>query len=433
MMFRLFVRVAGLMSVLVATAAFPADVASTNASARALHELHAWLQQPATARPALTQQSFATPPLTRADADAALSALWRDRLAQLRESRAAEMRAKVIELDGQSMKFDWLSFGDSNAIPPAGRSLFLSLHGGGGTTRAVNDAQWTNQIRLGQAYRPREGIYVAPRAPTDAWDLWHQAPIDDFFARLIEDFVVFEHVNPNRVYVLGYSAGGDGVYQVTPRTADRWAAAAMMAGHPNDASPLGLRNVPFAIQVGARDAAYQRNAVAAAWGKRLDALQQADPAGYVHFTELHAGKAHWMDLEDRKAIPWMEQFTRQPCPPKVVWYQDDVTHAELYWLARPKSEVKAGQLLTAERAGQTITLSSTNTSTVTVELNDASLDLDLPVIVRAEGQTLFSNVAARTVATLAQTLAARGDTNLAFSAAVTVKLPAPLDAAGDNR
>lgn len=433
MKFCLFMRVAAVMSVLRVATVFPVHAASATASARALHELHAWLQPPAAARPALAQQPFATTPLTRADADAALSALWQDRLAQLRETRAAEMRAKVIELDGQTMKFDWLSFGDSNAIPPAGRSLFLSLHGGGGTTRAVNDAQWTNQIRLGEAYHPDEGIYVAPRAPTDAWNLWHQAPMDDFFARLIEDFVVFEHVNPNRVYVLGYSAGGDGVYQVTPRTADRWAAAAMMAGHPNDASPLGLRNVPFAIQVGARDAAYHRNEMAAEWGRQLDALQRADPAGYVHFTELHAGKAHWMDLEDRKAISWMEKFARDPRPQKVVWYQDDVTHTELYWLARPKSEVKAGQLLTAERAGQTITLSSTNISTVTVALNDALLDLDRPVIVRTAGQTLFSNVVARTVATLAQTLAARGDTNLAFSAAVTVTLPAPLDAAGDNR
>ena len=50
-------------------------------------------------------------------------------------------------------------------------------------------------------------------------------------------------VDPNRVYIMGYSAGGDGVYQLAPRMADRWAAAAMMAGHPNDASPLGLRNI----------------------------------------------------------------------------------------------------------------------------------------------------------------------------------------------
>jgi len=48
----------------------------------------------------------------------------------------------------------------------------------------------------------------------------------------------------------------------------------MMAGHPNEASPLGLRNVPFAIQVGALDVAYKRNEVAAEWGRKLDELQR---------------------------------------------------------------------------------------------------------------------------------------------------------------
>ena len=28
------------------------------------------------------------------------------------------------------------------------------------------------------AYRLQEGIYVAPRAPTDNWNLWHEAHID---------------------------------------------------------------------------------------------------------------------------------------------------------------------------------------------------------------------------------------------------------------
>ena len=37
--------------------------------------------------------------------------------------------------------------------------------------------------------------------------------------RLIENLVVFEGVDPNRVYLLGYSAGGDGVYQLAPRMA----------------------------------------------------------------------------------------------------------------------------------------------------------------------------------------------------------------------
>ena len=111
--------------------------------------------------------------------------------------------------------------------PAGGRSLFLSLHGGGGAPAEVNDSQWRNQIALAQGYRPQEGLYVAPRAPTNSWKLWHEDHLDALFDRLIADLVVLENVNPNRVYVLGYSAGGDGVYQLGPRMADRWAAASM--------------------------------------------------------------------------------------------------------------------------------------------------------------------------------------------------------------
>jgi hypothetical protein len=420
----LFVVLALLAGLLLSeTKAAPAGgaLAKEDSSAKAVQELRAWLGTPWDQRPALTNSSFAGVPLTRADAAAALGALWQDHAAWIRETRAAEMRAKVIELDGQKMKFEMLSF--TNAPATNGRSLFLSLHGGGGAPPAVNESQWRNQVQLARGYRPSEGIYLAPRAPTDGWNLWHEGRIDTFFDRLIENLVVFSNVNPNRVYVFGYSAGGDGVYQLGPRMADRWAAAAMMAGHPNDASPVGLRNVPFAIQVGANDGAYKRNTVAAEWGKKLDDLQRADPSGYVHFTELHAGKSHWMDLEDRKAIPWMEKFTRVPLPDKVVWRQSGRTHARFYWLAVRKQEAKGGQEIIAQRAGQTVTLTGKNPPAVTVLLNDAMLDLDQPVVIRAGDQTLFSERVPRTLATLARRLSERGDTNLTFSAEVTVTLP----------
>ena len=94
------------------------------------------------------------------------------------------------------------------------------------------------------------------------------------FQRLIENFVVEHGVSPNRVYLMGYSAGGDGVYQLAPRMADRFAAASMMAGHPNNANPLGLRNLPFMIFAGGKDAAYNRNKVAAEWGVKLAKLRE---------------------------------------------------------------------------------------------------------------------------------------------------------------
>lgn len=125
-------------------------------------------------------------------------------------------------------------------------------------------------------------------------------------------------MNPNKVYVLGYSAGGDGVYQLVPRMADHWAAAAMMAGHPNGVSPLSLRNVPFALQVGSDDAAYNRNKVGKEYGEQLAKLRTDDPKGYEHFVKIHEGKPHWMGGEDKVALPWVAKFARNPVPEKVV-------------------------------------------------------------------------------------------------------------------
>jgi hypothetical protein len=64
---------------------------------------------------------------------------------------------------------------------------------------------------------------------------------------------------------------------------------------------------------------------------------------------------------------------------------------------------------------------------VTLMLSDAMLDLDRPVTVSADGTTLFTGVAPRTIANLYATLAARGDPLLVFDAAVTVRLDGKVD------
>jgi hypothetical protein len=400
----------------------PLDLLAT--SAEAVVDFKAWVAPARDLRPDLQGTAFAGKPLSKADAASVQTGLWEDHEALIRETRAIEMAAKTIELKGKVMKFETVDFPAKTVNVPGGRSLFISMHGGGGAPPQVNESQWRNQIKLGQGYAPEEGIYLAPRAPTDTWNLWHEAHIDAFFDRIIENLVVLEKVNPDRVYLLGYSAGGDGVYQLAPRMADRWAAVSMMAGHPNETSPVGLRNVPFALQVGGNDAAYRRNEIAAEWGRKLDALQQEDPSGYPHFTEVHAGKGHWMEMADRKAIPWMEKYTRQPFPEKIVWRQDDVTHIRFYWLEVPGGQAAAGQEITAVRSGQTITLTaSAGVRRVTVLLNDAMLDLDQPVIIQAGGTEVFSGRLPRTAAILERTLSDRGDPRSVFSAGVTVSFP----------
>jgi hypothetical protein len=284
----------------------------------------------------------------------------------------------------------------------------------------VNDGQYENQKKL---YQPDEGIYLAPRAPTNTWNLWHEAHIDRLFTRLIEDLIVLEEVNPNRVYVMGYSAGGDGVYQLAPRMADHWAAAAMMAGHPNGVSPLSLRNVPFALQVGGNDAAYNRNKVGKEYGTALDKLRADDPDGYEHLVRIHPGKPHWMNLEDKLALPWMATFTRDPVPAKVVWKQTGTPHERSYWLAVPAKEAKGDSLVIATREKQTVDITTVEkVERLIVRFDDRTADLDKPVTITRGGKELFAGEVNRTVATMVKTLAGRGDPGLVFGAEVEVTI-----------
>lgn len=220
---------------------------------------------------------------------------------------------------------------------------------------------------------------------------------------------------------MGYSAGGDGVYQLGPRMADRFGAASMMAGHPNDASPLGLRNLPFMIWMGEKDAAYKRNEVAAAWGKKLDLLEKNESGGYVHETHLVKGKGHWMDREDAAAVPWMAKFARKAWPKKLVWHQSGRTHERFYWLAVEKEEASKGRTVRVEVEGQKISVQAEGLKALTLRLSDELLDLDEEIVVVWDGAEVFRGKVERKVGAIFGSLQERLDVGAVATAEVRVE------------
>ena len=382
-----------------------------------LEDLKSWLNQPLEKRSPLKEQTWANAPLTKTQAQQARALLWQDHLKQWRAAHKEEWETKLIKLDDKTMKFDYKVFGDDQA---SGRSLYISMHGGGHAPSRVNDQQWRNQLRL---YQPKEGVYLAPRAPTDAWNMWFQPHMDQFFDRLIQDAVAFLNVDSNRVYLLGYSAGGDGVYQMAPRMADHWAAAAMMAGHPNDASPVNLRNVPFCIHVGANDTAFNRNKIAAEWGQKLDLLQMQDPKGYIHQVQVHKNRSHWMNLEDAVAIPWMSQYQRNPAPKQLVWRQAMRARSTFYWLSVSPEEHRPGDEIHASIDGQTVKIESTgrDLKQTHIWLSDSLVQLDQPIQVLTSGdRELFQGKGERKIIHLFNSLEARGDLEFCFPVQLTL-------------
>lgn len=352
--------------------------------------------------------------LNREDAEKLRETLAGEKIAALKTERSAEVEAKSITIGDKTMPWLEKVFGEA---PEGKRSLWISMHGGGNAPKSLNDQQWKNQITL---YKPEEGVYIAPRAPTNTWNLWHEDHIDPLFDRLIADMVACRGVDPDKVYLMGYSAGGDGVWQLAPRMADRFAAASMMAGHPGDMSLLPLRNLPFAIFVGGKDAAYDRNKLGGVKGAELEALHQADPDGYENMVRIYEGLPHWMNLKDAESVPWMAKHTRNPWPKKVIWVQDDRTHDHFYWLGVPEAEAKKAAKMVATVTGNEIVLDGDVPKGTTLGLSDALLDLEKEVIVKTNGKESFRGIVKRTPAAILAGLALRPGASACPVASVTL-------------
>lgn len=382
--------------------------------------LEQWLSMPRGERPVLASQPFAQLALSATQARSLGAMLLQDHQTGLEQEFALQWQDRQLQYKGFTMPFFFQRFGDTEF---GQRSLFISMHGGGGTTADVNDGQYVNQQHLYDATMVGlEGIYLAPRAPTDASDMWYQDHIDELFSLIIQLAVIFEGVDPNRVYLMGYSAGGDGVYQLAPRMADRWAAAAMMAGHPNAAAPYSLVNTPFAIHVGELDSAYERNLRAAEWAALLDDLSVQYPGYYQHSVEIHAGLGHWMELQDAVALPWMQQFVRESNPLRIHWQQTTQARSQLYWLSIPPEQAVEKERITVavDVLLNRIDILDNYVEDLTIWLSDSLLDLDSPITVTAQGSEIFSGRVERSLQTIYQSVLNRGDANLVYSARIDV-------------
>ena len=316
-------------------------------------------------------------------------------------TRSGEMEDRVIELKDKKIKFDIKHFGEQGED---GWSLFISLHGGGGTTESENNRLWNRHKTL---YELEDGILFTPRSPSNTLNMWFQSHVDTFFNRIIQNMIAFHNVDPNKIYIMGRSAGGDGIYQVAPRMADRFAAAAMSAGHPNDSSPLGLRNTAFTIHMGENDSLYNRNDMAVKWGNDLRKLNEEDPEGYRYYIKIYKNKGHWMDNLEASALDWMSDFIRNPYPTKVVWKQGNVLHKRFYWLRN--EDPSFGDLIECNIDDQIITVLSSSSSKITIQLNDDLVDMDREITVNYLGRQLFKGFVYRDIDIIERSIREYGD------------------------
>lgn len=381
--------------------------------------------------------------------DEARAKIWEDYLAEIRadETRKAEVENLVMEYGEVSMKYGLQEKGtaDENGYP-----LYIALHGGGSSdTPDINDSQWS-QMAMYYNKKVKNGIYVNPRGVRDTWDTHGNPESYPLYDRLIENMIAFYNVDPNRVYLLGFSAGGDGVYMITPRMTDRFAAANMSAGHPNGVNFTNLYNMPIQLQVGMLDTAYNRHTATAEYDAVLYSLAQTYGGGYDHSTLIHVQYAHnfydnkslkqeviadpaaWLATGDTTsvevnpcAIDYLDQYTREALPERVIW--DLTTRAELrevdsfYWLSAGK-EVNEGVVVASyNKKENSITIEeNTANGPITVLISNDMLDVFAPITVHTPSET-YEVTVTPDYELLKSTTYERGDKNYQFVASIVIE------------
>lgn len=355
-----------------------------------------------------------------------------------------ETRDQAMTFGDVTMRYSLEVVGEK---PEGGYPLYIALHGGGGSdTPDINNQQW-DMMQVYYRDALECGVYVAPRGVRDTWDTHFNPESYPLYDRLIRNLILTREINPNRVYLEGFSAGGDGVYAIAPRMADRFAAANMSSGHPNGVKMLNMKNLPIQLQAGEYDKAYSRNTVTAEYDGYLDDLEETY-GGYAHRTLIHYNCGHnykdykreelpvladpqaWLASGDRSILRidsfppvYMDAFTRDPLPGDVIWdlstRADQRSVESFYQLRAPYTTTEGLIQLHCSPADNRIEVRTEGLNgDFSILLNEALVDFDRPVVFVADGAEVRLRVTPSR-AVLRDTTWERGDPYYQFEAEIS--------------
>jgi transglutaminase-like putative cysteine protease len=330
-----------------------------------------------------------------------------------------EFETKTVSARNRVSPYLWRHVGTK---PKAGWPLVIAMHGGGGTTKEINDAQWKRMFEQHYHDHPDAGgyVYLALRAPNDTWNGFYDDAIAPLVARLILQFVLFAEVDSDRVYLLGASHGGYGAFVIGPKIPDRFAAIHASAAAPTDGETMGenLRNTIFTFMVGSNDTAYGRDWRCQKFAEELESWRR-ERGGYPGAFEWKPGVGH--SVPDREKVGEMLcSAPRNPWPKQVVWVQSDDILRHFYWLESPRPADQAR--IEAVVTGNTVTIKTHGQRKLVLWLDAMLVDLTQPVTVDIGDGKPRSIVPSPDLQTYCDSLEDRGDPRLAAPVRIAVEM-----------
>ena len=326
-----------------------------------------------------------------------------------------------------------------------GKGLVIGLHGGGpGAGSASEATKWTAKKCLGMYPQGIELVH----------DTWNTVHGERFVLTLIEIAKAQYQVDPDRVYVMGFSMGGTGSFFMAGRHPDLFAGAipahgVLMAQPVSQVATKeevgavqhgvipNLRNLAVWFYTGLAD----KNCMPGTFlfaNDEIAELRKRDPEGYgkIHFAS-YPGLAHsFPPGEPQKGIAFVEDQVRDTFPKKIVWeYAADpfplegaiegcnrIQKRDYYWLkcAHPRDR----QTIYAEIEDNQIDIQGagwTGPEDLTIFLNDRMIDPAKDVVVRVGKKEVYRGKPVPDLVTILETLDARVDTSMVFDRRIELK------------
>lgn len=305
--------------------------------------------------------------------------------------------------------------------PAEGWGLVIALHGGGGAPPEVNDSQWRHMQVYYRAQAEAPGyIYAALRAPNNEWNGFYDHAIVPLVERLIRQLIVCEGVDPDRVFVIGYSHGGYGAFVIGPKQPDRFAAVHASAAAPTDGETRGenLHSLSFSFMVGGRDTAYGRRERCERFAADLRALADAWPGAYPVTFSLLESSGH-SGLPDRDLLATLLPQRRPPMPARISWRMTDAVLRTQYWI-HAVAPARGGAVDAEILPGNRVRIQARGVPAIALRLDERLIDLAAPLRVSMNGREERTIPIRPSPAVLLRTIAERADPSL--SAVVEVVL-----------
>ncbi len=301
--------------------------------------------------------------------------------------------------------------------PAKGWALFIAMHGGGGAPQELNDSQWRH-MQIYYRDHPEAGgyLYVALRAPNNTWNGFYTGYAYPLMANLVKQFLLFGDVDPNKVFIMGYSHGGYGTYAMGPKMADRFAgihasAAALADGAVADT----LRNTVFNTMVGEKDKDHGRSKRIQDLDAEIKRLRGDRNDIYPVTVRIIADHPH-SGLPDRDGIAELYPATRNPVPREMTWVMTDTVNTDFFWLRVP-APVRGERFNVMCETNELKVTTAPNVSSASILLDARLVDFSKPVKLTVNGKTTSKKLKP-SLRTLCETLQRRGDPGLAFTAEV---------------